>query len=72
MPDIVPISAPSAVVDVSSYAVSAALAIAFVFIVVCGVRMAFRRREESDRGLMPVMVGFIAAGGVSALVAALL
>ncbi len=71
MPGTVPISAPS-VVDVSSYAVSAALAIAFVFIVVCGVRMAFRRRQEPDGGLMPVMVGFIAAGSVAALVAALL
>jgi hypothetical protein len=57
--------------DALSYAASGILAVAFIFAVVSGVRMAFRARERPD-GPLAVLVGFIAAGSVSALVAALL
>ena len=57
--------------DVLSYAASWAIAIAFIFLVVSGVRMAFRPGERRD-GPLPVLLGFIAAGSVSMLVAALL
>jgi len=67
----IPAIAPTTIADVWSYIASGALAIAFVFIVVFAVRMAFRGRDGPD-GLLPVLVGFIAAGSVSALVAALL
>ena len=67
----IPTIGATTIADVWGYAASGALAIAFVFIVVFAVRMAFRGRDGPD-GLLPVLVGFIAAGSVSALVAALL
>ena len=65
-----PISAPS-VAEAGSYLVSGALALLFVLVVVLGARAACRGRTRPD-DLQAVMLGFIAAGSVSALVAALL
>jgi hypothetical protein len=58
--------------DVLTWTLSVAIAVAFVLTVVFSVRWACRHRlENSDRHL-PVLIGFVAAGSVSALVAALL
>ena len=65
-----PISAPS-VAEAGSYLASGVLALLFVLVMVLGTRVACRRRTGPD-DLQAVMLGFIAAGSVSALVAALL
>ena len=70
MTAVVPVGTAS-LSDVLSYAASGVLAISFVVVVVSGVRMAFRPGEKRD-GPLPVLLGFIAAGSVSMLVAALL
>lgn len=64
------ISAPT-VADAGGYLVSGVLALLFVLVVVLGARAACRRRARPD-DLQAVLLGFIAAGSVSALVAALL
>lgn len=60
----------ASVADVWSYAASVLLGLAFVVVVVSGALLAFRHREQSNP-LLAVLVGFLAAGSVSALVAAL-
>jgi len=67
----IPTIGATTIADVWSYVASGALAIAFVFIVVYAVRAAFRGRDDHD-GPLPILVGFIAAGSVCALVGALL